>query len=189
MRPQCQRVYQLKIVLQDIRPQIWRRVQVPADIRLGRLHLVFQFALGWTNSHLHSFAFDGVQYTMPYEEGALEELQMEDERNLSLEDLVKAAKTRFGYDYDFGDSWHHEVMVEKVLSADPAIRYPICLAGTRACPPEDCGGVGGYAELQKVLKNPKHPEYPDMKLWVGRRYDPEAFDLERINKALNRLRV
>jgi hypothetical protein len=189
MRQKSQTVYQLKIALLDIRPQIWRQVVVPADIRLDRLHIVFQAALGWTNSHLHSFGIGETEYSMPYEEGDLEELTMEDEQKVRLNDLVTEVKAHFGYDYDFGDSWQHLVTVEKILSADPDVRYPVCLAGNRSCPPEDCGGVWGYAELLKVFKNPKHPEYKDMKEWVGRRFDPEAFDLERINKELVRLRV
>ena len=180
---------QLKITLTGIRPLVWRRVVVPADIALSDLHLVLQVAMGWTNSHLHSFTVAGTSYTMPYEEGALEELRMEDERKVRLNELVTEAKDRFEYDYDFGDNWQHEVLVEKIGVADPNVTYPLCLAGKRACPPEDCGGPWGYKDLLKILSDPKHPEYKEMKQWVGRKFDPEAFDLEKLNKVLGKLRA
>ncbi len=187
MRQPIGNVYQLKIVLSDIRPQIWRRVQIPWDIRLDDLHLVLQAAMGWTNSHLHCFMFGDRRFTMPYEEGALEELQMEDERKLRLNDLISASKDTFLYTYDFGDDWEHVVTLEKVLPPFPNTRYPLCMAGKRACPPEDCGSVPGYVSLLKVLANPRHPEHKDMKQWVGRKYDPELFDPEKFDKDLRRL--
>ncbi len=188
MRKQITTVYQLKIVLGGVRPQIWRRVQVPADIRLDDLHLVLQAAMGWTNSHLHSFAFGEQKYTMPYGEGELEELRMEDERTMELSALVSEPKATFEYDYDFGDNWQHVVTLEKVLPAAPDAKYPLCLDGKRACPPEDCGGVWGYANLLKILCSPTHPEYKDMRAWAGRKFDPEMFDVESFNKNLRRLR-
>jgi hypothetical protein len=163
-------------------------VQVPADLRLSHLHQVLQIVMGWTDSHLHAFAIGGVQYTMPYEE-LDNDLDMEDERRVRLSSLVPEAKTQFSYQYDFGDDWQHTVLVEKILPADPASHYPVCAAGKRACPPEDCGGSWGYADLLKILKNPKHPEYQEMKQWAGERFDPEAFDLEQVNQELRRLRV
>jgi hypothetical protein len=181
-------VYQLKIVLQGVRPQIWRRVQVPADIPLDELHLVLQAAMGWTNSHLHAFRFGERRYTMPYEKGDLEELQMEDEREVNLSELIEAPKETFVYDYDFGDNWQHLVTLEKRLPADPNGKYPLCLEGKRACPPEDCGGIWGYADLLKVLRNPAHPEYKDMRAWAGRKFDSEVFDVERFSKDLRKLR-
>lgn len=181
-------IYQLKIVLQGVRPQIWRRVQVPSDIALEELHLVLQAVMGWTNSHLHAFRFGQRRYTMPYEDGVLEELQMEDERDVCLSELITEPKQTFEYEYDFGDNWQHLVTLEKILSAAPDVKYPLCLAGKRACPPEDCGGIWGYADLLKVLRNPSHPEYKDMRAWAGRRFDAEVFDVERFGKDLRKLR-
>lgn len=188
MRRQITSVYQLKIVLTDVRPQIVRRVLVPEDIRLDALHGVLQAAMGWTDSHLHSFAFGDREFTMPYEEGALEELRMEDERTMRLSGLITAPKDTFRYGYDFGDDWQHLVTLEKILPAVPNTDYPICLDGKRACPPEDCGGGWGYAGLLKVLRDPAHPEYKEMRAWVGRKFDAEHFDLEKTNKELRRLR-
>ena len=188
MRRQVTSVYQLKIVLQGIRPQIWRRVQVSADIPLDELHLVLQAAMGWANSHLHSFTFGERRYTMPYEPGDLEELQREDEQTMCLSELITEPKQIFGYDYDFGDNWEHGVMLEKRLPASPDTKYPLCLDGKRACPPEDCGGIWGYANLLKILRNPAHEEYKEMRSWAGRKFDPEVFDVERFSKDFRRLR-
>ncbi len=188
MRNSLTTIYQLKIALVGIKPQIWRRVHVPADIALDALHLVIQAAMGWTDSHLHSFIFGERRYTMPYEEGVLEELQMEDERKICLSELLTQPKAAFEYDYDFGDSWHHRVTLEKILPAAVDTRYPLCLAGKRACPPEDCGGVWGYSDLLEVLHNPADPEYKDRKAWVGRKFDSEVFDVDRFSKDLRRLR-
>ncbi len=181
-------VYQLKIVLLGVRPQIWRRVQVDADASLDELHLALQAAMGWTNSHLHSFAFGEREYTMPYEECDLEELQMEDERTRCLSELITEPKDTFDYAYDFGDNWRHVVTLEKILSPTPDAKYPQCLAGKRACPPEDSGGVWAYADLLKVLRNPAHPEYKDMRRWAGRKFDSEVFDVEQFAPTLRRLR-
>lgn len=181
-------IYQLKIVLQGIQPQIWRRIQVPADIDLHDLHVAIQAAMGWTNSHLHSFDFEGIGYTAHYEEGDLEELRMEDERGVALSELISAPKDAFTYDYDFGDSWEHIVTLEKVLSPIADTKYPLCLEGKRACPPEDCGGVYGYASLLKILRKPSHEDYQDMKTWVGRKFDPEAYDVESFGKNWRKIR-
>lgn len=188
MRRKTTTVYQLKVVLDEVRPQIWRRVQVPAEIPLDQLHLVIQAAMGWTNSHLHSFKFGDFEYTMPYEPGDLEELQMEDEREVRLQELVTEPKESFGYLYDFGDSWEHIVTLEKILPPAPETKYPLCLEGKRACPPEDCGSVPGYMQLVKVLKNPAHPEYAELRTWVGRKYDPELFDVGQFDKTLRLLK-
>lgn len=179
-------VYQLRIVLSDVRPQIWRRVQVPADITLDELYLVLQSAMGWTNSHLHSSTFGECRYTMPYAPGDLEELRMEDEQTMCLSELLTEPKQVFGY--DFGDNWEHVVTLEKILPAAHAVKYPLCLAGKRACSPEDCGGIWGYANLLKILRNPAHEEYKEMRAWAGRKFDPEVFDVERFSKDLRRLR-
>lgn len=188
MRSPITTVYQLKIALVGVRTQIWRRVQVPADIALDELHLVLQAAMGWTNSHLHSFAFGKQEYTMPYEQGDLEELRMEDERKMCMSALISNPKETFEYAYDFGDNWQHVITLEKILPAAQDTKYPLCLAGKRACPPEDCGGVWGYADLLRVLRNPAHPEYKDMKAWAGRKFDAEVFDVDRFSKDLRKLR-
>ena len=183
-RKQAQTVYQLKITLRDIRPPIWRRVQVRGDVTLGHLHWVIQFAMGWTNSHLHSFSIQGIAYSMSMPGLGLDELEMRDEQPVKLSKVIIGEKFKFLYLYDFGDSWEHEVLVEKVLSAESDKTYPVCIKAKRACPPEDCGGTWGYQTLLEVLKDPKHPEHGFRLEWVGSSFDPEDAELDEVNELL-----
>jgi hypothetical protein len=179
-----QQIYQLKVTLKDYRPPIWRRLQVPSTITLGKLHRILQDAMGWTDSHLHSFLINGVEYGQPMPEY---DLDIRSERSVKLSQVVTGEKFKFVYLYDMGDGWEHEVLVEKVLPPEP-IRYPICLTGKRACPPEDCGGVGGYAEFLNAIQNPDHPEHEMMRDWIGGDFDPEEFDLDAVNALLRKIR-
>jgi hypothetical protein len=174
-------VYQLKVTLNHVKPAIWRRLQVPANIKLDKLHLVLQDSLGWTNSHLHHFMIEGHRFGMIDVDEYDEDLQ--DETQCKLTDIA-SEKSRLVYEYDFGDSWEHEVLVEKVLPAEPGVRYPRCLGGKRACPPEDCGGVAGYDNLLAIIANPKHKEYAEMMTWLGGAFDPEAFDVWKTDALL-----
>ncbi len=171
-------IYQLKITLKDISPPIWRRVQVASNTPLGKLHEVIQRAMGWTNSHLHAFRIGNDMYGPPDPDGEGQDI---DYRKIKLEDIA-AEKERFSYEYDFGDGWEHEIVVEKLGSPEPGVKYPICLAGKRSRPPEDCGGPFGYAELLKILADPKHEEHEERKEWVGDYFKPEKFDLAYVDK-------
>jgi hypothetical protein len=176
-------VFQIKITLKHIRPQIWRRIQVPADIKLGRLHDIIQAVMGWEDCHLHQFIRGRDRYGNPdpeFPDGTISE------KNIRLDKIAKPGDT-FIYEYDFGDSWQHEIKIEKILPPEDQ-RYPVCLAGKRACPPEDCGGFPGYLHLLEALSDPGHEEHEDMRDWIGGDFDPEAFDLVETNKALWRLR-
>lgn len=177
-------IYQLKITLKDIRPPVWRRIQVPADIKLGKLHRIIQDAMGWTDSHLHAFRIGNETYGVPDPDF---EDDMRSERNIRLDSLVSEGG-RLVYEYDFGDDWQHEILVEKALASEPGARYPRCLAGKRACPPEDCGGVGGYENLLEIIANPKHEEYKETLEWLGGEFDPEAFDPHDVDKLLRGIR-
>lgn len=184
-------LFQLKIVLLGSRPAIWRRLQVPGDARLDWLHAVLQVAMGWTNSHLHHFLTSDARYTDPRQlEGPVSgEEPDRDETRFSLQQIAPETGVQFGYEYDFGDSWEHELTVEKILPPEAAAaRTALCLAGARACPPEDYGGIWGYAELLKTLKNPKHPEHASMKEWLGRPFDATAFDVAKTNFWLRKLK-
>jgi Plasmid pRiA4b ORF-3-like protein len=175
-------VYQLKVTLKYSKPPIWRRVQVLSDTTLFRLHQILQMVMGWTNSHLHQFIVRGAYYSLPDPEFGT----AQDERKVKLGEIVSAPKRRFTYEYDFGDSWLHEILVEKIASPEPGVKYPVCLAGQRSCPPEDCGGVGGYGEFLKAIRDPVHPEHESMLEWIGGSFDPEAFDVDKINRQLKR---
>jgi len=175
-------IYQLKITLKHITPPIWRRVQVASNTPLGKLHEIIQQAMGWTNSHLHAFEIDEERYGPP---GLDEESTDLDYSKIKLQD-VAAEESRFAYEYDFGDGWNHEIVVEKVLGPESGVKYPICLAGKRSCPPEDCGGPHGYAELLDILADPKHEEHEQSKEWVGDHFRPERFDLGRADKRVRK---
>lgn len=178
-------VHQLKVTLMDIEPPVWRRIAAPSDFTLAELHDVVQLAMGWHFSHLHDFRVGKVTYGDP---DMLVEPGDRDERKASLAQIAPKPKKQFRYVYDFGDSWEHQIVVEAVGPPEPGTRYPICLAGERACPPEDCGGVWGYADLLETLADPKNPEREEMLDWLGGPIDPEAFDLKAVNRQLAQLR-
>jgi hypothetical protein len=171
-------------------PEIWRRILVPAAIPLGRLHETLQAAIGWQNCHLHEFSAgtgpDGRPaglYGLPNPE-----LPHADERGVTLENVVAAFGDRLVYTYDFGDSWDHDIVVELHTTAKNGQTYPTCVAGEGACPPEDCGGVGGYQHLREVLANPDDDEHADLIRWLGlsnaSEFDPRSLDLARVNARL-----
>lgn len=176
-------IFQLQISLVGVCPSVWRRVLVPGGYTLDRLHRVVQYAMGWQNYHLHSFEIDGVQYGVPDPVG---ELLFRDELDTRL-DAVVGKGSRFRYTYDFGDWWEHDLVVEDVLATDPDGRYPACLDGDRACPPEDVGGPAGYRLLIEALADPLHPEHDAMRDWLGRFLDPASFDPGRASTLLRRL--
>jgi Plasmid pRiA4b ORF-3-like protein len=182
--PDASAVYQLKVTLQNTKPPIWRRLQVRASTTLPRLHDTIQIAMGWTDSHLHQFIINGVEYGLPDPDFAD---AMRSEQRIKLERVATTEKDRFVYEYDFGDSWTHDILLEKLLPPEPDVHYPRCLAGKRACPPEDVGGAWGYAEFLEAIRNSDHPEHEDMLESCGGEFDPEAFALDEINQALRGL--
>ena len=174
-------IYQLKFTLKDIRPPIWRRVQLPANLTLGQLHIAIQISMGWTNSHLHSFTIQEEEYGVSMPEYEWDDMDIKDEEKFKLNKIIPGEKCKFAYTYDFGDGWDHEILVEKVLDAQPDIKYPICIKAKRACPPEDCGGTWGYQELLETIQDPKHPEHKEMLEWLGGAFDPEKVNIDDIN--------
>jgi hypothetical protein len=183
---------QLKVSLLDIRPAIWRRLLVPATIKLPKLHDVLQLSFGWTNSHLHAFRLEEESYqaACPDDWGAdfFGMSKPHDEKKFRLCDLLHAKDDWLIYEYDFGDSWEHEVLVEKLLP-EATDKVVTCVAGARAGPPEDCGSIPGYENLVEALADPKHPEREELLDWLGDPYDPEAFSLATLNKHLKRLKI
>ncbi len=177
-------VFQLKVTLRDSKPPIWRRIQVRGSTTLGRLHDILQVVMGWTDSHLHQFIVRDQYYGVPDPDWSFE---VKSEQRVKLEQIVAAVKDRFVYEYDFGDSWQHEIVVEKVLEPEPGMKYPLCLTGKRACPPEDVGGIWSYDDFLKAIRDPDHPEHETLTEWVGEPFDPGAFDVEAVNGELRRL--
>ncbi len=180
------KAYELKITLSESEPPIWRQVLVADSTTLGDLHWIIQLSMGWTNSHLHQFLIDGVYYSDP--EFELEYLdKVRDEHRATLGKVIAGESAQIIYDYDFGDSWRHEINVEGLRPLRPGEDYPRCIAGERACPPEDCGGVWGYANFLAAISDPSHPEHEELLEWVGGAFDPKRCDLNGINWQLKRL--
>ena len=179
-------IYQLKITLKALRPLIWRRFQVPGDFTLDRLHRIIQRVMGWTDSHFHEYIVRGRHYGTSDPESGMR--QVESERSARLCDVAPRQKARFVYVYDLGDDWQHDLLVEKIVAPQPGQRYPACLAGQHACPPEDCGGYPGYIDFVAAISNPRHAEHAEMLEWVGGSFDPRAFDLDGVNRGLKRFR-
>jgi hypothetical protein len=157
------RVYQLKVTLMETDPPIWRRLRVPGDTTLARLDRIIQTAMGWTNSHLHTFTAGGVVYADPNPEW---EIEVRNERRARLGSIAREEGEAFIYEYDMGDSWRHQILVEEVWVGSPDAIGPLCLAGERACPPEDCGGVQGYYQTLECLRDADHDDYEQTKNWI-----------------------
>ena len=183
IKPQI--LFKLKVTLIDAHPRIWREIQLPGGINLAELHGVLQIAMGWTNSHLHQYRIGERDYGIPDEDSAVYLPELIDERHVRLEEVAQT-KSQFVYQYDFGDGWRHQVVVEATAKPTRSVEYPVCLGGARACPPEDVGGLGGYAEFLRALADPKHPEHADYLTWVGGGFDPDRCDLEFVNRTLRR---
>jgi Plasmid pRiA4b ORF-3-like protein len=178
-------VYQLKITLRNTRPPIWRRLLVPANIKLNKLHDVLQTTFGWFNSHLHQFESREELYGVPDPELAMGGLKVVNERTVTLARAVETGGPRLNYTYDFGDGWDHTIVLEKTLDPDPVLRYPVCLAGKGKCPPEDCGGIPGFYNFLEIMADPAHPEHDELLNWAGGPFDPDEFSPEVVNYALH----
>jgi len=157
-------IFELKIALEDVEPQVWRRFRVDPLCTLPLLHLILQAVMGWKNCHLHCFEARGARYAMRHAE--IEEQGLE-ERRYRLRSLVKTPGESFTYVYDFGDDWQHSVILERTLERSRSVVHPKCIAGENACPPEDVGGSPGYRRLRLVLSNPGLKEHAELRQWAG----------------------
>lgn len=173
-------IYRIKIALKGADPAIWRQLLVPANMLLSDLHYVIQTAMGWTNGHLHQFIKDKEYYGPPSED----DFDIIDYRKIRLDSFLVREKEKVMYEYDFGDGWMHEIILQKILPPDSEQILPVCLAGERACPPEDCGGIWGYMNLLEILKKPRSKKCKEMKEWVGDYFEPESFDIALVNELL-----
>lgn len=172
---------QLKVTLKAVRPSVWRRIEVPALYSFWDLHVAIQDAMGWLDYHLHVFRVRNLR-------GKIDEIGIPDDDpfegepvalpgwKVRITDYLDQVGARAAYEYDFGDGWVHELRVEAIGPRVARVRYPRCIAGARRCPPEDCGGPHGYAELLATIRNPRHEEYESTLEWLGGRIDPAAFD-------------
>lgn len=183
-------VFHLHLTLAEICPVIWRKLQVPATMKLSELHGVLQIVMGWTDSHLHGFRVEERYFSDPsfeLDDDSFGE-EVGDERKMRLGQFVSGEGFAFTYEYDFGDSWRHHLIVEKSAAPEAHLILPVCTSGARACPPEDVGGVHGYAEFLDILKHKGHEEHLRMLTWVGGVFDPEGFDINTTNRRLHMTR-
>lgn len=172
------KVYEFTVTLKDTSPAVWRKFLAHEFIELGELHMLIQMSMDWDAKHLYSFEINGKTYSDT--ESAIEMNCIDAEATL-LCDVINKSK-KFHYTYDFGDNWLHEVEITKILDHDPRMKYPVCTGGENACPPEDCGGVGGFEDLKSTLAGPDSEEKNEILSWLGGFYNPHTFDANFINK-------
>lgn len=178
---------QLRVQFRGVEPPVWRRVLAPGVMRLDKFYLVRQAAMGWTNSHLHNFTVGNLTYGPEFEDDPDGLLVTVDEKTVTLGQVLRAGK-RMLYEYDFGDSWEHDVVVEDRASGKVVLKFAVCLDGQNACPPEDCGGPSGYEALLAALDEPANDEHDSMLEWMGGPFDASGFSLADANAALQRVR-
>jgi hypothetical protein len=181
------RTVQLKVTLKYIRPPIWRRLVLADNASLRDLHWVIQKAMGWDNDHMHAFYIDKIEYAGPE---TAEHCGVLCDEDFCLHQVIKRRGQRFTYEYDFGDCWRHEILVEKIVPSEGETHLPSCLDGARACPREDCGGVGGYEAMLEAKRNPSKERlaYWGEPEWVLQ-FDPERFDLQTANQRLHPAKI
>ncbi|OQY09173.1 MAG: hypothetical protein B6I30_10185 [Desulfobacteraceae bacterium 4572_187] len=184
MQKKIKKVYQFKITLLDSNPVIWRKIAVPETYTFWDLHVAIQDAMGWEDCHLHEYKIRNPLNNIECEIGYPDDEYRAGEVLKGWEQPIKKFFTEKNnkalYQYDFGDDWHHEIKLEKITDKIEGKKYPLCLAGERACPPEDCGGIWGYENLLKVMSDPSHEEYEEMKEWIGEDFDPAKFDIKKV---------
>jgi len=179
-------VYQFKITLKHIKPPIWRRIQVPENYDFWDLHVAIQDAMGWEDRHLHEFEMrnpiskEKVNIGIPDEESETFGEQIMPEYEQKIANWFSMENKKAKYVYDFGDYWEHDVVLEGILPKEKGIKYPRCIGGKRACPPEDCGSIPGYEEFLEAIKDPKNEMHKEMLDWVGGEFDPESFDPQEV---------
>ena len=184
-----QEIYQIKVTLLGSSPPIWRRLLVPAGLTLEQLHHVLQAAMGWDDDHLHEFSTRGRRFGRPDPDDRFMGVSdAENERTVQLFNVLRRVGAKILYTYDFGDGWEHSIVLEKRLPVDPNVTYPLCTDGRRACPPEDCGGIGGFYDLLDAVSDPNHDQHEDLCDWLGDDFDPEAFSIDKVNRMITSTR-
>ncbi|NNE73548.1 MAG: plasmid pRiA4b ORF-3 family protein [Acidimicrobiales bacterium] len=174
----------LWIALREVQPSVWRRIVVPAETKLPKLARLLAAAMGWEGKHRHLFHVGDLTFG-PADP---EEIGLIDERRITVAQLLPTVGARLTWAYDFGDDWEHDVVVEAIDAIDAGVRYPFCLAGERACPPEDCGGAWGYGNVLAALADPGHPDHEEVVDWVPSGFDADGFDIDAVTKRVRQLR-
>jgi hypothetical protein len=174
-------IYRVRVTLRGIEPVVWRQIELSGQTTLRQFHRILQIAMGWENCHLHEFVVNGQRYGVPDSDAPREVLR---EGRFRLAALLPQPGSEMLYIYDFGDYWQHDIRLEAIFAAEPGSQYPRVLNGARSCPPEDCGGPVGYADLLEILVNPAHEQFEDMRQWVGSRFNAEVFSADAVNERL-----
>lgn len=183
-------IYQIKATIKSCKPPIWRRFVLPDSTSLHSLYKVLQVLFRWEDYHLHEFTIEGEAYGIPDpEEDPFWEKEVIDERKIVLSKVAKKVGRHFDYWYDFGDNWHHDVVIEKIMQNQTPMKHPRCIGGKRASPPENVGGVWGYKYFLDAINDPKHEEHDEKLEWIGGEFDPEEFDIDGINENLEHIKL
>ena len=180
------KILQFKITLNESKPLIWRRIQIESNSTFLELHIAIQLAMGWTNSHLFEFMNSEKNFVLPNEENDLDDTEKLNAFEERIENHFKEAGDEITYIYDFGDSWEHNVVLEKTISSQEGIKYPVCTAGAMNCPHEDSGGLYGFYEKLDIIGDIEHSDYTETNTWLGKNYDPFIFDIDNANKQLSK---
>ena len=184
MKKKFNQVYQFKITLKDIKPLIWRRIQVPKTYTFWDLHIAIQDSMGWFDSHLHEFEITnpltGLKTLIGIPGEDFVDYKVLPGWKIKIADYFLREKRSANYIYDFGDNWEHEITLEKILPKENNVTYPLCVKGERACPPEDCGGSYGYENFLEIIRNPNDEQHEEMLEWIGGEFDSEHFDPNEI---------
>jgi hypothetical protein len=180
-------IFRVYVSLLDIEPPIWRRIELSCRTTLKQLHRILQIAMGWSDSHLHEFVVNGQRYGISdpaYDEPG----EVIAEGRVRLEEVLPVSKASILYTYDLGDNWQHSIRLESIHSPEPGVDYPRVLKGARSCPPEDCGGTGGYADLLEILLDATHEDFEQARAWAGEEFNAEVFSVDGVNRRLRRNR-
>jgi len=183
MHKKFNQVYQFKITLKELEPLIWRQIQIPETYSFWDLHVAIQDVMSWLDYHLHLFTIHNPLIGRKVKIGIPDDEFPEDALagwNQKIADYFSMKNNTADYLYDFGDDWEHTVVLEKILPRETGIKYPVCIAGEKACPPEDCGGTDGYFDFLEAVKNPFHEQHKDMLRWAGGKFDPDCFNPAKV---------
>lgn len=176
-------LHRLRITLRSVKPPIWRRIEVASDVTLAELSDLLEGAMGWMGGHLHAYEAEGVTYERPDPDDGLSR-RAKDESDHRLGEVLGAVGAKMRWDYDFGDGWQHNIVIEAIEPLDPSVGYPRCVAGRRACPPEDCGGPWGFQELLHAISDPTHPRHEELTEWLPVDYNPDEFNPDDATEAM-----
>jgi Plasmid pRiA4b ORF-3-like protein len=182
-------VYQIKISLKDIRPEIWRRIQIDSETSFYEMHHIIQIVMDWWNYHLYQFVISNPFNRSRIRIGNPELLDDSEalvDRSTLISSILANEKDTLNYEYDFGDSWKHLIKLEKIIQIGK-IAHPKCIDGKRNTPPEDCGGVPGFYNFIEIMSDKKNKEYKSTKKWYGGDYDPDFIDIQKINQNLENI--